>query len=162
MPIIDLESNASIKELLGDSGNGKSDIDPNLYFQRFALNTSLTLNYGIRIDGKVDNELLKEIVHVERVVSNLRSTSNNWQDYLPILRLWPSMDSEAVQYRERRDRYLTLLLNKLKEKIARGEDKPCITGNVSAFLGKVTALSSFHTESYQILKDPEAKLNEST
>jgi phenylacetate 2-hydroxylase len=136
MPIIDLESNVSIKELLEDSGNGKTNIDPNPYFQRFALNTSLTLNYGIRIDGRVDNELLKEIVHVERAVSNLRSTSNNWQDYLPILRLWPSRDSEAVQYRQRRDRYLTLLLNKLKEQIARGEDKPCITGNVSVLILK--------------------------
>src|SRR5271163_3291343 len=52
MPIIDLESNVSIKELLDDSGNGKNDIDPIAYFQRFALNTSLTLNYGTRIDGK--------------------------------------------------------------------------------------------------------------
>jgi len=161
MPIIDLESNVSIKELLEDSGNGKSDIDPNPYFQRFALNTSLTLNYGIRIDGKIDNELLKEIVHVERIVSNFRSTSNNWQDYLPILRLWPSRDSEAVHYRERRDRYLMLLLNMLKEKIARGEDKPCITGNVNILLNQ-SIQSSFHANHTKILKDPEAKLNEST
>jgi phenylacetate 2-hydroxylase len=142
MPIIDLESNSSIKELLADSANGKIDIDPNPYFQRFALNTSLTLNYGIRIDGKVDNELLKEIVHVERVVSNFRSTSNNWQDYLPLLRLWPSRDSEAGKYRARRDAYLTLLLNKLKDQIARGEDKPCITGNVSLFIVSIERITS--------------------
>jgi phenylacetate 2-hydroxylase len=134
MPIIDLESNVSIKELLTDSGNGTIDIDPNPYFQRFALNTSLTLNYGIRIDGKIDNELLKEIVHVEREVSNLRSTSNNWQDYVPLLRLWPSKNSVAAEFRGRRDKYLTLLLSKLKEQIAKGEDKPCITGNVSTLL----------------------------
>src|SRR5271163_1543344 len=42
MPIIDLESNVSIKELLDDSGNGNRDINPVAYFQRFALNTSLT------------------------------------------------------------------------------------------------------------------------
>ena len=142
MPIIDLESNISIKELLADSKDGQIDIDPNAYFQRFALNTSLTLNYGIRIDGSIDNELLKEIVHVERVVSNLRSTSNNWQDYIPLLRLWPSRDSQAGEYRVRRDKYLTLLLDMLKDKMAKGEDKPCITGN--------------------ILKDAEAKLNEGT
>ncbi|KAL1953678.1 hypothetical protein VTO42DRAFT_2389 [Malbranchea cinnamomea] len=140
MPIIDLESTVSIKELLDDSKDGTVDIDPNPYFQRFALNTSLTLNYGIRIDGSIDNELLKEICHVERVVSNFRSTSNNWQDYIPLLRLWPSRDSEAKEYRERRDRYLSLLLDMLRERIANGTDKPCITGN--------------------ILKDPEAKLNE--
>jgi len=140
MPIIDLESNASIKELLADSKNGEVDIDPIAYFQRFALNTSLTLNYGIRIQGNIDNELLKEIVHVERIVSNFRSTSNNWQDYIPFLRLWPSRNTEAQEYRLRRDKYLTLLLDMLEEKMAKGEDKPCITGN--------------------ILKDPEAKLND--
>lgn len=140
MPIIDLECTTSIKELLMDSCNGEKDVDPNPYFQRFALNTSLTLNYGIRIDGTIDDALLKEVVHVERMVSNLRSTSNNWQDYIPFLRLWPSRNNEAQEYRLRRDKYMSLLLERLKENIAKGEGKPCITGNV--------------------LKDPEAKLSE--
>lgn len=140
MPIVDLECTTSIQELLADSCNGEKDIDPNPYFQRFALNTSLTLNYGIRINGSIEDAMLKEIVHVERMVSNFRSTSNNWQDYLPLLRIWPSRNNEAEEYRVRRDKYMTLLLNMLKDKMATGEDKPCITGNV--------------------LKDPEAKLDE--
>jgi phenylacetate 2-hydroxylase len=140
MPIIDLESNVSIKELLEDGQNGGKDIDPIAYFQRFALNTSLTLNYGTRIDGKVDDALLQEICDTERAISNFRSTSNNWQDYIPLLRLLPGSSTDANEWRERRDKYLTLLLNKLKKQIEAGTDKPCITGN--------------------ILKDPEAKLNE--
>ncbi|KAL1962251.1 hypothetical protein VTN77DRAFT_9841 [Rasamsonia byssochlamydoides] len=140
MPIIDLESTASIRELLMDSEGGTKDINPIPYFQRFALNTSLTLNYGIRIEGNINDELLREIVAVERGVSNFRSTSNNWQDYIPLLRIFPRMNKEAEEFRIRRDRYLELLLNMLKEKIANGTDKPCITGN--------------------ILKDPEAKLND--
>src|SRR3984885_7484646 len=101
MPIIDLESNVSIKELLGDSGNGKKDIDPIAYFQRFALNTSLTLNYGSRIDGKIDNELLKEVCDVERAISNFRSTSNNWQDYIPLMRMLPiaKASDDAAEWR---------------------------------------------------------------
>jgi phenylacetate 2-hydroxylase len=143
MPIVDLESNASIKELLEDSCNGTKDVDPIAYFQRFALNTSLTLNYGSRIDGKIDSELLQEICEVERAISNFRSTSNNWQDYIPLMRLLPvgKASDKANEYRERRDKYLTFLLTKLKKQIKEGSDKPCITGN--------------------ILKDPEAKLNES-
>jgi phenylacetate 2-hydroxylase len=141
MPIIDLESNVSIKELLDDSGNGKKDIDPIAYFQRFALNTSLTLNYGHRINGKIDDELLKEICDVERAVSNFRSTSNNWQDYIPLMRLLPKSSDDAKEWGGRRDKYMNFLLNKLKKQIEDGTDKPCITGN--------------------ILKDPEAKLTES-
>ena len=60
MPIIDLESCLAIKDLVKDSQGGTVDLDPRKYFHRFALNTSLTLNYGIRIDGSIDQELLRE------------------------------------------------------------------------------------------------------
>ncbi|KAL6239582.1 phenylacetate 2-hydroxylase [Aspergillus navahoensis] len=140
MPIIDLESMSSIRELLRDSANGTVDINPTAYFQRFALNTSLTLNYGIRIKGNVNDDLLREIVDVERGVSNFRSTSNQWQDYIPLLRIFPKMNREAEEFQARRDKYLTYLLDVLKDRIVKGTDKPCITGN--------------------ILKDSEAKLND--
>ncbi|KAF2264583.1 cytochrome P450 phenylacetate hydroxylase-like protein [Lojkania enalia] len=140
MPLIDLESNVSIKELLHDSKGGEIDLDPRAYWQRYALNTSLTLNYGYRISGDKDDALLKEITDVERGVSNFRSTSNNWQDYVPLLRIFPSQSKEANKFRVRRDIYMDKLLGILKEKIAMGTDKPCITGN--------------------ILKDPETKLND--
>ncbi|KAJ6785199.1 hypothetical protein PWT90_01610 [Aphanocladium album] len=139
MPIVDLESMASIRELLQDCAGGARDVDPISYMARFALNTSLTLNYGFRIEGSVDSALLHEITHVERMISNFRSTSNNWQDYVPLLRLWNKQNTEAQEFRARRDKYLTDMLTDLQQRIADGTDKPCITGN--------------------ILKDPEAKLN---
>lgn len=140
MPIIDLESTVSIKEIFVDSKGGEIDVDPVAYFQRYALNTSLTLNYGFRIKGDKQDEMLREITEVERLVSNLRSTSNNWQDYISLLRLLPSKNQEAQNARKRRDVYMGKLLGILKSKVANGTDKPCISGN--------------------ILKDPEAKLNE--
>lgn len=142
MPIIDLESTTSIRELFKDTQNGTVDVNPTGYFQRYALNTSLILNYGFRIEGNVNDELLREIVAVERGVSNFRSTSNQWQDYVPLLRIFGKTNHEAQEFRARRDRYMTYLLGILKDKIAEGTDKPCITGN--------------------ILKDPEAKLNDGT
>ncbi|RMD41081.1 hypothetical protein DV735_g4033, partial [Chaetothyriales sp. CBS 134920] len=142
MPFIDLESCLAISDLYKDSRGGEVELDPRKYFHRFALNTSLTLNYGIRIDGGIDQELLREVVHVERVVSNFRSTSNNWQDYIPLLRLplISRQNSTAVEYRARRDRYLNIFLEMLKDRIANGTDNPCISGN--------------------IIKDPDAKLND--
>jgi phenylacetate 2-hydroxylase len=140
MPFIDFEATRSIKEMLEESKDGSIDIDPNPYFQRYALSTSLTLNYGVRIQGSIDNDMLKEITHVEREISNFRSTSNNWQDYIPLMRLWPSNNKKPLEYKQRRTAYMTKLLNMLKANIKAGTDKPCITGN--------------------ILKDPEAKLND--
>jgi phenylacetate 2-hydroxylase len=66
----------------------------------------------------------------------------NRQDYIPLLRIFPSKSKDANSFRIRRDAYLDKLLRELKERIANGTDKPCITGN--------------------IIKDPEAKLNEGT
>jgi len=39
MPIIDLESKCSIRDLYVDSAKGSREINPKPYFQRFALNT---------------------------------------------------------------------------------------------------------------------------
>lgn len=106
MPIIDYESTKSIKELLHDSDHGRKDVDPNAHFARFALSTSLTLNYGIRIEGNVDDKMLGEITHVEREISNFRSTSNNWADYIPIMRLKPGGNTKALEYKKRRATYM--------------------------------------------------------
>lgn len=140
MPIIDLEMSTSIRELLDDTEHGEKEINPAPYFQRFALNTSLTLNYGFRIQGNIEDAQLREIVEVERAVSNLRSTSNNWQDYVPALRLFSGRNAEAGEMRKRRDRYMASLFEELQKRIEEGTDSPCITGNV--------------------LKDPDTKLND--
>ncbi|PHH64351.1 hypothetical protein CDD81_4708 [Ophiocordyceps australis] len=138
MPVIDLESAAAFDEMMRAYRAG-GDTDPNALLQRYALNASLTLNYGTRLEGGINSHILKEIVQVERGISNLRSTSNNWQDYIPILRLWGSQNYDAKELRARRDSYLNKLVQDLKDSIEKGTDKPCITGNV--------------------LKDPDAKLS---
>jgi phenylacetate 2-hydroxylase len=132
MPFVDLESYASIKELVQQLGDGDAqvDLDPYPLFQRLALNLSLTLGYGFRLDGSVDNDLLREIVTVERGISTLRSTSNNWQDFVPLLRILPSSTNRAADLRHRRDVYLEYLLQKLKDRIAAGKHVSCITGNI--------------------------------
>lgn len=60
MPHVDLESTVAIKDMFKDCKDGTVELDPRKYFHRFALNTSLTLNYGIRIDGGIDETLLRE------------------------------------------------------------------------------------------------------
>jgi len=92
--------------------------------------------------SSVDDKMLREIIAVEAGISRFRSTSHNWQDYLPLLRYLPfsGTTSSAEDFRARRDTYMDTLLSQLKQEIKQGTDISCITGN--------------------ILKDPEAKLNE--
>lgn len=99
--------------------------------QRLSLSLALTLNWGIRLDSQED-ELFKEITHVEDVVSGFRSTTGNLQDYIPILRLnlFSFGSSSAREMRTRRDVYLNKLNDDLDKRIAEGTHKPCIQAHV--------------------------------
>ncbi|OTB13578.1 hypothetical protein K445DRAFT_303927 [Daldinia sp. EC12] len=130
-PMFDLESYCIIRDLYKDSCTGDIEISVRPYVQRYALNTTLTLCYGIRMDAVYDN-LLREILYVGSAISLLRSASENMQDYVPILRYFPNNEKNArsKELRERRDAYLKLLLDKVREMIKQGTDKPCISAAI--------------------------------
>lgn len=140
VPIIDRETLSLVEDLYRSNGEA---IAPFAYFQRLALNVSLSVTYGSRLD-KVSDQLLTEIVEVETHVANFRSVSNSAADYLPIVRYLQKLggtgNTFAAEIRARRDVYMSRLLNDLKSRVKAGTDIPCITGN--------------------ILKDPEAKLTD--
>lgn len=143
VPIIDMETLSLVEDIYNASKQGTVAINPFAYLQRLALNVSLVVNYGTRLDS-VGDGLLKEIVEVETAVANFRSVSGTPSDYVPLLRYLPSFGSKnadyATQVRKRRDVYMSRLLDDLKSRMKEGTDIPCITGN--------------------ILRDPEAKLND--
>lgn len=129
--MFDLESYCIVRDLYQDSKNGALEIGVRPYIQRYALNTTLTLCYGIRMDSVYD-DMLREILHVGSAISLLRSASENYQDYVPLLRYFPNNEKNArsKELRDRRDRYLNFLLNKVRGMIERGTDKPCISAAI--------------------------------
>jgi phenylacetate 2-hydroxylase len=130
-PMLDLESYCIVRDLERDSNNGLTEISVRPYIQRFALNTTLTLCYGIRMDAVYDT-LLREILHVGSAISLLRSASENYQDYIPALRYLPANKKNAYskELRGRRDAYLNLLLDKVRVMIEKGTNKPCISAAI--------------------------------
>ncbi|WDK18218.1 cytochrome P450 [Colletotrichum graminicola] len=130
-PMFDLESYCILRDLKRDSQNGALEISVRPYIQRYALNTTLTLCYGIRMDAVYD-ELLREILYVGSAISLLRSASENMQDYVPIMRYFPNNEKNkrSKELRDRRDTYLNLLLDKVREMIKLGTDKPCISAAI--------------------------------
>ncbi|KAL4876026.1 cytochrome P450 [Aspergillus karnatakaensis] len=130
-PMFDLESYCILRDMRKDSHNGDVEIDVRPYIQRYALNTTLTLCYGIRMDAVYD-DLLREILHVGSSISLLRSASENLQDYIPALRYVPNNEKTAgsKELRQRRDVYLDLLLDKVRAMIQNGTDKPCISAAI--------------------------------
>ncbi|RMY00533.1 hypothetical protein D0868_08957, partial [Hortaea werneckii] len=140
-PMFDLETLCIVRDLVRDSQSDGKYLEIRPYLQRYALNTTLTLCYGIRMDSVWD-DMLREVLEVGSAISLLRSASENYQDYIPILRYMPNNEKtqRSKSLRERRDKYLTDLLNRVREKIQNGTDKPCVSS--------------------AILKDEETKLTE--
>lgn len=130
-PMLDLESYCIVRDMQKDSQMGALEISVRPYIQRYALNTTLTLCYGIRMDEVYDT-LLREILHVGSAISLLRSASENYQDYIPALRYLPNNEKTArsKELRDRRDAYLGLLLDKVRAMIKNRTDKPCISAAI--------------------------------
>lgn len=129
--MFDLETYCVVRDLHRDSEGGKIEVAVRPYIQRFALNTTLTLCYGIRMDSVYD-DLLREILEVGSAISLLRSASENYQDYVPILRYFPNNEKNrrSKELRDRRDKYLNFLLEKVRKMIQVGTDKPCISAAI--------------------------------
>jgi phenylacetate 2-hydroxylase len=139
LPSIDLETTTNAKDIQAMSKDG-ADVDPTLYFQRSSLNMALRVSYGFRLQGTVTDEKIREVVDVERELSLLRGIAHCWQDYIPIMRLWPGYRTHAIRLRDRRDSYLGQFFEQLKHRVSIGTDVPSVTGNM--------------------MKDPEAKLSD--
>ncbi|KAI1077228.1 cytochrome P450 [Whalleya microplaca] len=141
--ILNLEAREFLKDLLSACRDGAVEIDFRPAVRRFSLNLSLTLNYGTRVSSVkalADDPLLSEIIYVEGEISKFRDTGKNYANYIPLLRYWEPVaqflglnaqpPNHAADIGRRRLEYNNTLLEKLKEEVRRGEDKPCIQGAV--------------------------------
>ncbi len=120
-----------MRDLHRDTKTGALEASLRPYIQRYALNTTLTLCYGIRMNGVYD-ELLREILYVGSAISLLRSASENYQDYISIIRYLPNNEKivRSKELRERRDKYLKKLLDKFRAMIQDSTEKSCISAAI--------------------------------
>lgn len=141
VPHIDTETRVLLKEALENGKAGKKAFDPVPLFLRMNLSLGFTLHWGSRVETQSD--LFLEIVHCENAISNFRSTTSNWQDYIPALRLNPfsPVSATARDISARRASYMAKMDRELDEKLENGTYQSCIRANVKL--------------------DPEGKLNES-
>ncbi|KAI1255215.1 hypothetical protein MGN70_003279 [Eutypa lata] len=148
LPILDLESRAFIQDMLATCKGGKESVDILDPTRKFALNLSLTLAYGTRVEDVKDlhrDLAISEILYVEDQISKFRNPTSNFSNYIPLLRPLDTVSgwfrlkrgSHMADIGKRRYEYHNVLQEKLRKDIADGVDRPCIQGNV--------------------LKDPESK-----
>ncbi|CAI6088004.1 unnamed protein product [Clonostachys chloroleuca] len=148
-PTINAESRGFISDLLAASlSNEDHIVDFRDSVRKYAMNLVLTLNYGTRVENIKQlrgDTIFAEMVLVETEISRFRNVSQNYENYIPLLRpigkvlSWIGVrdDKYMAEIGKRRVGYHKALLENLRSEVAAGTDKPCIQGNV--------------------LKDPESK-----
>ncbi|CAI6094500.1 unnamed protein product [Clonostachys chloroleuca] len=142
-PILNLEAREFLRDIYLASEGSDGAIDFRSPVRHFALNLSLTLNYGTRVSSVKslsEDPLLAEIIYVESEISKLRDTSKNYTNYIPLLRYWEPIagffrllanpKDHAGSIGRRRLEYNDVLLSRLKDEVERGVDRPCIQGAV--------------------------------
>ncbi|KAK5115402.1 hypothetical protein LTR85_009862 [Meristemomyces frigidus] len=142
-PILNLEAREFLKSLLEIAEGGERTVDFLPAVKRFTLNLSLTLNYGTRVSSlklMTDDRLMQEIMYVEDEISNLRDTSKNYANYIPLLRYWQPVQQtlgwgkqkkgHAADIGKRRLEYNRVLQRRLEDEVRRDVDNACIQGSV--------------------------------
>lgn len=83
--LINLESYSSLRDFYGFHGKY---ICPYKYTPRLALNFAEMLYYATKFDN-IETPLLEEILEMVKLISLFRSTNNNLQVFVPLIRLLP-------------------------------------------------------------------------
>ena len=131
LDIFDLESYCIVRDLEKSNDSNGGEVSVKHLIQRYALNTTLTLGYGIRMDSGHEAKL-NEILEVGHAISLLRGASENYQDYISMLRYSPN-NEKAKRSRDicnRRDQYLGDLLAAAKANFTRGVQSDCVYSTV--------------------------------
>ncbi|MCJ1250455.1 hypothetical protein MMC30_007683 [Trapelia coarctata] len=125
--MFDLESYCVIRDLEKISKAGTTEVSLKHLIQRYALNSTLTLSYGVRMNG-VYEEMMEEILDVGHSISLLRGTSENLQDFVPVMRYFPNNEKDRLgrELRSRRDQYLESLLITARGKVQQGISTDCV------------------------------------
>ena len=73
--MFDLETYCIVRDLMQDSQEGDAFLEIRPYLQRYALNTTLTLCYGIRMDSVWD-DMLREVLEGRLVHYKIRTPTD--------------------------------------------------------------------------------------
>jgi len=128
-------------DLLLVGRQGATSIDPFSLIQKITMNLSFNLTYGRRIED-VGKEFYEGYLDQTTTVSNVRNSTANWANYVPILMHTPSVQRKVAQAKAshaKRKAYQQELYNMMIKDLDNGIERPCIAATL--LFGKETKLS---------------------
>ncbi|KAK3046898.1 hypothetical protein LTR09_011649 [Extremus antarcticus] len=133
-PLLEPSSVNLIKNVLTSGQNGVKAIEVFPYLRQMVFDLALSLTYGTRMTGE-NNDFVVTLIESINQISDLRSSTQRYRDYTPILRLLipDSLSGNLVVSSEKiRQQHLDVIYADLQKRLAEGENINCIvTGLVN-------------------------------
>jgi phenylacetate 2-hydroxylase len=111
----------------GQDGKLPTDLYP--YFRQVVTDLCLSLTYGARM-GDINDEFSLELLHALQSITEVRSSTEDFSHYVPLLRVIPKSTSKTIAAEKVRRRLLDILYDQYLEKVAKGETVNCIVSEL--------------------------------
>jgi phenylacetate 2-hydroxylase len=125
----------SSAKLVGDiftkGQNGSLAIDTYAHLRAVAFDLALSLTYGARF-GEVDNEFTINFIKAINDISAVRSSTETFRHFVPLMRIVPESTSETIAAERKRAKHTEVLYRKFTDRVAAGETVDCIVASLGA------------------------------
>ncbi|KAF7515299.1 hypothetical protein G7054_g14641 [Neopestalotiopsis clavispora] len=111
--------------------NGAVALDTYAWLRMISFDLALSLTYGARF-GEVDDDFMINFIKAINDISAVRSSTQNYRHFVPLLRVIPESNSETVEAERRRSKHRDVLMQKFHDRVAAGETVDCIVASLGA------------------------------
>lgn len=129
--LLEPSSTGLIQDIYLKGQNGKLPIDSYAYLRHIVFDLCLSLTYGARF-GEVNDDFILGFIKAINGISSVRSSTETYRHFVPLLRVIPESDSETIAAERDRAKHVDVLYKRYNDRIASGETVDCIV----AALGK--------------------------
>ncbi|KAK3628491.1 hypothetical protein LTR56_003870 [Elasticomyces elasticus] len=142
-PLLEPSSVDFVKNAFTAGANGGKAIEAYPFLRQVVFDLALSLTYGTRMTGE-NNDFVMTLIESINRISNLRSSTQRFRDYTPMLRfLIPdALSGNVIVTSERvRQQHLDVVYADLQRRLAEGEKVNCI---VTGLVNDKLSLSESH------------------
>ncbi|TVY44838.1 Phenylacetate 2-hydroxylase [Lachnellula subtilissima] len=123
--LLELNSLSLVRNAVTKGENGRKAIDIYPFSRQVVFDLVLSLTYGAR-QKDADDETVLSLINAINDISSIRSSTQRYRDYVPLLRVFPERTSTVIAAEKIRQKHLDTLYASLNARIARGEEVPCV------------------------------------
>ncbi|KAH8645458.1 cytochrome P450 [Xylariales sp. PMI_506] len=129
--LVEPSSAKLVRDVYVKGDNGRLSLDTYYYLRYIVFDLCLSLTYGARF-GEVEDDFMVNFIKAINDISAVRSSTETYRHFVPLLRLIPESTSETIAAERRRAQHVDVLYKKYTDRVAAGETVDCIVAALGA------------------------------